>query len=66
MQPLEPDFSIITDINEYNRTLDICNMNEIDRYIRQKKEYMERGYYTAFMGLKIYEEPKEPEFSCYK
>lgn len=53
-------------IEEYNQDMDSQNIDEIDRYIEQKKEYDKKGYYTAFMGLKVYEEPKDPEFFDYK
>ena len=53
-------------VEEYNQDIDRNNMDAIDNYLKWKKEYDEKGYFTAFMGVKIYEEPPEPKLESYK
>jgi len=41
------------------------NMDALDQYLAQVKEYEEKGYWTGFMGVKIDTPPSEPTFLDY-
>jgi len=41
------------------------NMDALDVYLRQVEEYETKGYWTAFMGVKMDTPPEEPKFLDY-
>ena len=48
-----------------NEEIDKMNMDKIDDYLEQQKEYEKKGYWTGFMGVKIESTPPEPKFIEY-